>query len=45
MEVALIIASMGLTAGVMSSFIYSLTVAMVLVTTLMTPPLIKLTFK
>jgi Kef-type K+ transport system membrane component KefB len=45
MEVAIIIASMGLTAGVMSSFIYSLTVAMVLVTTLVTPPLIKITFK
>ena len=45
MEVALIIASMGLTAGVMSSFIYSLTVAMVLVTTIVTPPLIKMTFR
>ncbi len=44
MEVALIIASMGLTIGVISSFIYTLTVAMVLVTTLITPPLIKMTF-
>lgn len=45
MEVALIIATMGLTAGVMSSFIYSLTVAMVLATTVMTPPLVKLIFR
>ncbi len=45
MEVALIIASMGLTAGVMSSFIYSLTVALVLVTTLITPLLIRVTFR
>ncbi len=44
MEVALIIASMGLTAGVMSPFVYSLTVAMVLVTTLATPPLLKAVF-
>ncbi len=44
MEVALIIASMGLTAGVISSFIYTLTVAVVLVTTFITPPLIKMTF-
>ncbi len=45
MEVALIIASMGLTAGVMSSVIYSMTVALVLVTTLVTPPLIKVVFR
>lgn len=45
LEVALIIASMGLTAGVISSLVYSLTVAMVLVTTFITPPLIKLVFK
>lgn len=45
MEVALIIASLGLTAGVMSQFVYSLTVAMVLVTTLITPPLLKLAFR
>ncbi len=45
MEVALIIASMGLAAGVMSEFVYSLTVAMVVVTTLITPPLLKLVFK
>ncbi|MBU7031646.1 MAG: cation:proton antiporter [Theionarchaea archaeon] len=45
MEVALIIASLGLTSGVTSPFIYSLTVAIVLVTTLVTPPLIKLIFK
>ena len=45
MEVALIIATMGLTAGVMSSFIYSLTVALALATTVVTPPLIKLIFR
>jgi Kef-type K+ transport system membrane component KefB len=45
MEVALIIASMGLTAGVMSSFIYSLTVAMVLITTVVTPLLIRVAFR
>lgn len=45
MEVALIIASLGLTAGVTSPFIYSLTVAIVLVTTLATPPLIKIVFR
>jgi Kef-type K+ transport system membrane component KefB len=45
LEVALIIASMGLTAGVISSLVYSLTVAVVLVTTFITPPLIKLVFK
>lgn len=45
MEVALIIATVGLTAGVMSSFIYSLTVALVLATTVVTPPLIKLVFR
>lgn len=45
MEVALIIASMGLAAGVMSSFVYSLTVALVLVTTLITPLLIRATFR
>jgi Kef-type K+ transport system membrane component KefB len=45
MEVALIIASLGLTTGVTSPFIYSLTVAIVLVTTLLTPPLIKIAFK
>ncbi|MBU7014797.1 MAG: cation:proton antiporter [Theionarchaea archaeon] len=45
LEVALIIASMGLTAGVISSLVYSLTVAIVLVTTFITPPLIKLAFK
>jgi Kef-type K+ transport system membrane component KefB len=45
MEVALIIASMGLTAGVMSSFIYSLTVAMVLITTVVTPVLIRVAFR
>ncbi|MGC1122384.1 MAG: cation:proton antiporter [Candidatus Methanofastidiosia archaeon] len=45
LEVALIIASMGLTSGVISSLVYSLTVAMVLVTTFITPPLIKLVFK
>jgi Kef-type K+ transport system membrane component KefB len=45
MEVALIIASIGLTAGVMSLSLYSLTVTMVLVTTLITPILIRVTFK
>jgi Kef-type K+ transport system membrane component KefB len=45
LEVALIIASMGLAAGVMSSLIYSLTVAIVLATTLITPLLIKAAFR
>jgi Kef-type K+ transport system membrane component KefB len=45
MEVALIIASLGLASGVTSPFIYSLTVAIVLVTTLLTPPLIKIAFR
>lgn len=45
MEVALIIASIGLATGAMSLSLYSLTVAMVLVTTLVTPILIRIAFK
>jgi Kef-type K+ transport system membrane component KefB len=44
-EVALIIVNMGLKKGIVSPSLFSASVMMVLVTTLLAPPLIKLFFK
>lgn len=43
-EVALIIAAMGLEAGLLSSSMFAVLIVVVLVTTLVTPPLMKLLF-
>jgi Kef-type K+ transport system membrane component KefB len=44
-EVGLIVASVGLEAGLLSSAIFSMVVGMVLITTLVTPPLLRASFK
>jgi Kef-type K+ transport system membrane component KefB len=43
-EVALIIASTGLTSGLLDPEYFTSVVIMVIITTLVTPPLLKLTF-
>ncbi|MBI5878811.1 MAG: cation:proton antiporter [Chloroflexi bacterium] len=43
-EVGLIVASIGLSSGLISDAVYAATVIMVLVTTLVTPPLLRLAF-
>lgn len=44
-EVGLIVASLGLTEGLISQNIYGVMVLMVLVTTLLTPPILKLVYR
>jgi Na+:H+ antiporter len=44
-EVALVVASAGATAGVVEGSLFSATVLMALVTTLLTPLLLKLTYR
>ena len=44
-EVGVVIASLGLAAGVFSARIYALIVAMSLLTSIVTPPLLSMLFK
>jgi Kef-type K+ transport system membrane component KefB len=44
-EVGLIVAGVGITAGVVDSDIFTVVVIMVLATTLVTPPLLRLVFR
>jgi len=44
MEVGLIMANIGLAEGVLTPESFSIAIAMVLVTTLVTPPLLKVVF-
>jgi Kef-type K+ transport system membrane component KefB len=44
-EVALVMAAIGIKAGIVTPALFSITVAIVLVTSLITPPLVKMAFK